>query len=251
MEMDAVVVNVLGRAVELAVRGAGAPSIVLESGSGDDLSSWVPVFGALAERRRTFSYSRPGYGRSDAVLTPRDPCTEASELRQLLCALGENPPYLLVGHSLGGLIMHAFASRYPHDIAGLVMVDPSHPDRAERMRRDIPEDARVRADLIAKVNGVPRQELDALSTPDVARSLRELKPYPGPVVVLGAWEVDHFNMYKRLREHHRMLLQETAACYPQGELRRVSCGHYIHHERPQAVLDAVDDLLRHSSERSR
>jgi pimeloyl-ACP methyl ester carboxylesterase len=236
-------VNLQGGVVELAIHGHGSPLIVLDSGSGDDWSSWSSIFPALAQRSRTLAYSRPGYGRSSVVQTPRDPWTQAQELRQLLRELGEQPPYLLVGHSRGGLIVQIYAALYPEETAGLVLVDPRHPELTERMQRDIPQDARTRASLMTQATGVAKEELESLEDPNRRRFPGDLTLYRGPIVVLGAWQLDQLGIYKQLRRYQRRLIRETAAFYPQSVLREAPCGHYIHVEQPGLVIEAIDAVL--------
>lgn len=81
----------------------------------------------LAGDATTFAYSRPGSGESDPVSTPRDGQGIIHELRSLLRSLDLPPPYVLVGHSLGGLYTRLFARRYPDDVRALILVDSTHP----------------------------------------------------------------------------------------------------------------------------
>src|SRR6185436_2048236 len=82
--LDPEVVEVDGRAVEIATAGAGDHTVVFESGLGDDWAPWDDVAYDLSADARVFAYSRPGYGRSDDPTTPRDPATIVEELRELL-----------------------------------------------------------------------------------------------------------------------------------------------------------------------
>jgi pimeloyl-ACP methyl ester carboxylesterase len=82
----------------------------------------------IAERTRVCSYDRAGFGWSDAGPMPRTAGRIAGELRTLLDRGGVAPPFLLVGHSFGGLVMRIFAHRYRTEVAGLVLVDPAHPE---------------------------------------------------------------------------------------------------------------------------
>jgi pimeloyl-ACP methyl ester carboxylesterase len=241
---DLRVARVLDRTVELVLRGeGGGPTVVLESGLGDDLTSWGSVFGALAKRARTLVYSRAGLGRSTPGPAPRDLPSEVRELRQLLAALGQKPPYLLVGHSWGGLIVQAFAASDRQDVAGMLLVDSAHPDLIERVYRDTPEDGRAFDVAASQVYGpVARQELDALSAPGGGHFAGEDAPYDGPTIILGAWMFD-FNQSLDFRRHHRIRIQEIAQRYPHAELRKIFCAHHIQRERPLAVIDAVEELL--------
>jgi pimeloyl-ACP methyl ester carboxylesterase len=217
--------------------------VVLEAGLGDDITSWASVFAPLAQRARTLAYSRAGLGCSTPASPPRDLPSEVRELRQLLATLGEKPPYLLVGHSWGGLIVQAFAAKDPQDVAGMILIDSAHPDLIERIHRNTPEDGRAFDIAASQVYGpVARQELDALSAPSGGHFAGEDTPFDGPMIILGAWMFD-FNQSRDFRRHHRIRVQEIAQRYPHAELRKVFCAHHIQRERPLAVIDAIEEIL--------
>lgn len=101
--------------------------VVFENGSRATVDSWNQVLDALPPDVAVFAYNRPGYDHSEATDTPRDGATVVAELRALLQQQGLKPPYVLVGHSLGGLYMQLFARRYPDDVRGVVLVDAVYP----------------------------------------------------------------------------------------------------------------------------
>jgi len=120
-------IDIGGRSLYLDCRGEGQPTIVLEAGSGSDSATWSAVIGALASTTRTCAYDRAGRARSD----PTDPRTlrdASTELRTLLSTAGEQPPFLMVGHSLGGAFIRVFAGDHRDEVVGLVMVDTFDPD---------------------------------------------------------------------------------------------------------------------------
>ena len=115
-------------------RRPGQPLVVLESGHGDWSRAWGKVQPAIAEFARVVSYDRAGFGWSDSGPRPRTPLQIITELHELLEKAGERPPYLLVGHSMGGPFSRLFFSRYPQEVAGMVWVDSAH----EELPRYIP-----------------------------------------------------------------------------------------------------------------
>ncbi|MBK7902527.1 MAG: alpha/beta fold hydrolase [Proteobacteria bacterium] len=228
-----------GRAVEIALQGRGSPSVVFESGLGDDLSPWMEVASSTARRATSLAYSRAGYGRSATSWSPRrDPRTVAAELDELLQTLGVPAPYVLVGHSLGGLYVQAYAAAYPQKVAGLVLVDPTHPDQVARVRGGAPGDARFVGIASHLFSGPMRAEFqahgDATAFPEPV--------YAGPVIVMAAERKQMLasDAFHKLRG---TLLREIAAHYPQGELRSVDAGHYIQREKPAAVVDAIEAIV--------
>jgi pimeloyl-ACP methyl ester carboxylesterase len=120
-----------GREIHLQVRGADSagPTVVLEVGMGSFSPNWYWVQEELAPLVRNVSYDRAGLGWSRRSHRPRDAQTIAMELRDALREAAIEPPYVLAGHSFGGLPVRAFAHLFPELTAGLVLVDASHPDQ--------------------------------------------------------------------------------------------------------------------------
>lgn len=121
--------TVAGRRVEAVTikRPDARATVVFENGSRATFDAWRKVIDMLPQDVSVFAYNRPGYGSSETTATPRDGATIAAELRGLLQQQGLPPPYVLVGHSLGGLYMQLYARRYPEDVRGIVLVDAVYP----------------------------------------------------------------------------------------------------------------------------
>lgn len=117
-----------GFRLHLHCTGTGTPSVVLEAALGGSSISWSLVQPSVARLTCVCSYDRAGFGWSDAGPMPRTAGRVADELRVVLERGGVPPPYVLVGHSFGGFVMRIFAARHPSDVAGLVLVDPAHPE---------------------------------------------------------------------------------------------------------------------------
>src|ERR1700735_5593465 len=112
------------------LEGHGTRTVILEAGLGDTLDIWKDVQSRIAAGcTRTLSYNRAGYVGSDPAGGPRDSATIVAELRAELKRRNIDPPYILVGHSLGGLYMQYFARNYPKEVAGLLLVDSTHWDQ--------------------------------------------------------------------------------------------------------------------------
>jgi pimeloyl-ACP methyl ester carboxylesterase len=124
-----------GRRIQIDCRGAGSPTVVLESGL-DNLGSlsWAAVHDSIAVTTRVCAYSRAGIMWSDASDTPFDLTALARDLHDALAAADERAPYVMVGHSIGGPYVMGFTHAYPSEVKGLVFVDASHPDQFARFR---------------------------------------------------------------------------------------------------------------------
>ncbi|RPI55187.1 MAG: alpha/beta hydrolase [Acidobacteria bacterium] len=108
--------------------GDGMPGVVLDAGIAASSLSWARVQPEVARFTRVCSYDRAGLAWSDLSTTPRSISTLVDELRQVIDHAGIAAPYVLVGHSFGGLVIRAFARAHLADVAGLVFVDPLHPE---------------------------------------------------------------------------------------------------------------------------
>lgn len=125
-------VDVGGFKMHIDCLGENGPSVILDSGLGDTYVSWRKVQPQVAKFSRVCSYDRAGLGYSDPSSRPRTSKDIAEELHALLQAAGIAPPYVLVGHSMGGFDVRLFASLYRNEVAGMVLVDASHPDQRNR-----------------------------------------------------------------------------------------------------------------------
>ena len=121
-----------GRRLDLYCVGEGSPVVVFDAGLGGDASSWDSIQAAVGQHTRACAYDRAGLGFSDPATRPNDSANAVDDLQRLLSAVGIKPPYILVGHSAGGMNMRLFAFEHPAEVAGMVLVDPSHEDQEQR-----------------------------------------------------------------------------------------------------------------------
>jgi pimeloyl-ACP methyl ester carboxylesterase len=122
-----------GHQLHIYCTGQGTPTVVLESPAGGLSATWGWVQPAVAGTVRVCSYDRAGLGWSETGDAPYDPARVPDDLRALLTGAHERPPFILVGHGLGAASARLFASRYPNDVAALVLIDspldaPARPD---------------------------------------------------------------------------------------------------------------------------
>lgn len=122
---DQIAVGAKPYAVQASIADAGRYTVVFESGFGTGMSAWRKVVPELARDARVLTYSRAGHGTSETRPEPRTIAQNTNELEQLIAAAKLAPPFILVGHSYGGLLVRAYAARHPEQVAGMVLVDPS------------------------------------------------------------------------------------------------------------------------------
>jgi pimeloyl-ACP methyl ester carboxylesterase len=225
---------------------AAEPLVVLQSGLGDGLSTWQSVADRVATRHAVFRYDRPGYGGSPSVAGPRDPCSVAQELHQVLQAAHLPPPYLLVGHSLGGLYHHAFARLYPEEVAGLLLLDPTHPDHFALMKVEAPaQAATVQALRWTLFGATARSEFD-----DQAGCRERLvgpptRPVPTRLLVsTQRAPLEEGDFIPFLEQRRTDWLRLTGA--PQIE-RVAQSGHYLQTDQPERVSQVIDAMVASAS----
>jgi pimeloyl-ACP methyl ester carboxylesterase len=128
-------VDVAGRRMHFTCAGGGTPAVVIIPGMGETSSDWEAVLQALAAHTTACAYDRPGLGWSDPAPGRPTAAGMAHDLRRLLDLAGVPPPFVLAGHSLGGIVARMFSSLYPGDVSAVALIDSSHPQQARRLPR--------------------------------------------------------------------------------------------------------------------
>lgn len=222
------------------VRGSGQPVVVLVSGFGMDRSSWQTVTDELSPDFTVAAVQRPGYGRQSDTDRPRDPCSIAAETRQALVAAGLPPPYLLVGHSLGGLYQYVFARLYPQDVAGLVLLDPTHPKHWQTLQAQLPMTARALQTAVQLYPSQARRNEFRQQTECLERLGHALPP---AMPVRLQFSRRHRDMERDLVPALQTLQQDWLSLTGATRSQRLwDSGHQIPMERPDAVAQAVREL---------
>jgi pimeloyl-ACP methyl ester carboxylesterase len=226
------------RQVEYARIDHGSPVVVFENGLGASMTSWERVFPVIGREATVFAYNRPSYGRSEAAPTPRDGAHIVDELRVLLRERGLAPPYVLVGHSLGGLYMQLFARKYPDEVAGLVLVDSTHPTQWEAASPLDGQPWWVRGLMFMFLTGQRQGEFDAVRATG-AEVLALPTVTDKPVVVLSAIDHGDAEIVKRANRKRA----DFPRLYPGCRQQWIESGHFIQHDRPAVVIDAIEEVL--------
>lgn len=133
--------DVGGHALYYECAGQGSPTVILESGGGGDSSYWADVFNGIKGTTRACMYDRANTGRSDSVSGTRTLEDMTRDLQALLENAHIGGPYILVGWSMGGLLVRIFADRHPEDVVGVVLLDSAHPDMGDRLLACLPPES--------------------------------------------------------------------------------------------------------------
>jgi pimeloyl-ACP methyl ester carboxylesterase len=223
------------------VEGQGSVTVVLESGLGDTLDVWKDVQPQIASGcARTVSYNRAGYLGSDPSDSPRDAAVIVAELRAELKYRHIAPPYVLVGHSLGGLYMQYFARNFPAEVAGLLLVDSTHWDQglADNYAANTPYAGRT---VTLFMPWIMRREVN--DSTGAGREVHESAPAGSvPTIVLASTIRPH-NETPEGRARADRLQDEIAADFPAARRLQVEqSGHYIQRDRPDIVIASARKL---------
>jgi pimeloyl-ACP methyl ester carboxylesterase len=235
--------------LNLLVGGEGAPAIVFEAGFGAGLASWSTIQSNISKFARTVSYDRAGIGQSEAGPKPRAAKQIAAELHTALKNAGVGPPYILVGHSFGGIYVRVFADMYPKEVAGLVLIDPSQEafddwtrTHKEAQRAPMPDEQMAKAP-----QGVRDESAQVPASYAQARAAKV--PAGIPVVLLSAMKDD--TMPATVRKVWSQMHEEWIAKVPGGKHVVVeNSGHFIQAEQPQLVIDAIKQVLDQASRKT-
>ena len=242
-------VDINGSKLEYVVAGEGKPVIVLLSGYGADIDiSWSMIFPEVETISTVIAYNRFNYGNSGRVELPQTGTEIVSALRSLLKAEGLNPPYVLVGHSLGGVYAQLFARQHSEEVSGVVLVDSSHPDQ-EEMRRAV--EGPVRHAVSGTINWIdamthPRRHTEVSSFAETASQIEAAPPFPDiPLIVISAgkeppaWLVGE-GFIRIFQENQRRLVSLS----PQGrQVIAKQSGHFVQNQEPEIVVQAIRKVV--------
>ena len=132
-------VDVGGYKMHINCTGQGSPTVILEAGAMEFSVNWAKVQPEVARFTRVCSYDRAGYGWSESSPHPRTANAQVEELHKLLVNANVHGPYVLVGHSLGGLLVRVYAHNYPAEVVGMVLVDTTTEDQYIRLAAAVPK----------------------------------------------------------------------------------------------------------------
>ena len=267
------------RKMYIECRGHGSPTVILVSGQRGSAAEWsmsesrtVPpqpaVFGEVARFTRVCAYDRPGtpvgesFSRSDPAAQPTTAGAATADLHALLRSSGESAPYVIVGHSAGGTVARLYASTYPDEVRGMVLVDalaeglqdaqtPAQwPTQRLLLEGDLTESLREYPDI---------ERFDADATFAQLRAAPPLRPMP--LVVLssdasigqlvqdmaakGQLPAGVPADFGFVTERAQRVAQDKLAALVPGARhdKKTKSGHNIHHEQPQLVVKAIRDVV--------
>lgn len=237
----------LGQAsFEYAVSGVGAPSVVLVNGSGGPIEGWHKLFDRLAETSTTFAYNRPGLGRSTKPSRPQTAAAMVEDLRALLLAVQIPRPWLIAGHSFGGLIANLFARLHPHEVSGVILIEATAPEDVVLLSGHETKLQKALAWLANRAMPLHRYH-EAVHAAQSAAEVAAAPAFPPiPLTIITgakpamAWASNSTAI--ALRAAHQ---QALAALSPLGRhIHATRSGHFPQFTEPDLVLSAIRETVR-------
>jgi len=223
------------------IRNNDAPKVVVfENGLDAKMHLWNKIIPEISKDATTFAYNRPGYGNSDPASTPRNGFYIINELRLLLKSKGLKPPYVLVGHSFGGLYMQLFARQYPKEVVGLILVDSTHPNHFKGKGAIDNWPTWIRVAFLWSLSSTAEEELGLINT--TGEEVLSLPSFTEkPVIVLSA--LQPMEKKSMIADDANEKRKDIVNLYPASKQIWVDSGHDIPKEKPSSVIEAIREVL--------
>jgi pimeloyl-ACP methyl ester carboxylesterase len=261
-------VSIGTHSLHIRCTGKGSPTVVIDTGIGDTSQRWQSIQAQVVQVTRVCTYDRAGYGKSEPGPQPRHSQRAADELKQLLENAGVREPYVLVGHSLGGLNVQVFADRYPDLVAGLILLDPAplafitgqaFPElyrmfeqqaaelqqMAEAARQSTDAEAQTKTNYLEAV----ASEHAALITESVSQVAAIASFGNISLVVIGSGkpnpafgeQAEVFQQFW-IEQNRELATKSTNGTFVLAQ----ESSHYLHEDAPELVVDAIRQVSEHA-----
>jgi len=247
-------IDVGGRSLHSCVYGEGSPTVVLVSGFGAPQTYWNPVIPDLAAQTTVLTYDRAGIGKSEIGELPTHGKQAAADLHTLLNKLNLPKPYIVIGHSYGGILVRLFASMYPDEVGGIILEDSSYEGMLAEQKKILKGKDLEQLEKMASRYAVPDNPKTEGDYRDITtEQVKNSKPLPHvPFVVLSAGDrlrnmppIFSDEAKKKLAELGIEMQKKLAALIPGAKHIIVDdVGHNMHLERPEVLIKPVIEMIK-------
>lgn len=222
---------------KLVGESIGKPTVIMDAGYGDFSKAWNKIIGDISRLSNVLIYDRAGLGKSETSSNPRTSREIVKELKELLIEAKINPPYILVGHSFGGVNMRMFATEYQNEVCGLVLVDSTPEDYRERFLPTMSQDFQQAYNKQFVYEGNYDEFMESLKQLKETRLKLNI-----PLIVLSAGKKAHYS--KESQELWNEMQREILEISSKGELVIAeNSAHYIQNDEPEVVVSAIKKLI--------
>lgn len=248
--------QIQGCTLEYITSGSGSPAIVLVNGAGGPLEGWYRVYAELAAISTVFAYNRPGIGGSDRPNSPQTGDVIVTILRELLMTIGIVPPYILVGHSLGGLYVNLFARRFPGEVAGVVLLDAAAPGDEilqHTYQTTLQRGLNAVIGLFDPIFGRDKNREVAFVS-ETVNQLNNAGPFPDVplIVVSGGKPISPVFMSAKALQIRRENQMALSALSRYGEqMIAARSGHFPQFSEPERVVRAIQQVHERAKQQAR
>lgn len=245
-------VEIRGKKQYYLSKGNGEPVIVFITGLGPTLDDFEAIQNKLCKTNRVICYDRAGIGNSESFNNERTLENISSELKELLDAIGLNKPFLLVGHSRGGVIARYFVDKYPDKVNGLVLIDPAIPEHKWLKRQLRTESEKIEFDKYYEsfctdsINYTKtiRNEFRNTFKNDSAAVLGKGFPLSIPITLIASNKVSNIKYNQEEVKIKVELVKSYLNINPNINLIFTDkAGHFIHDEQPKLIIKEITAML--------
>lgn len=238
-------VDVGGYSLFLNCKGTGSPTVILDSGLDSDSNAWLTVMPRIQNVTRVCAYDRAGLGRSDAApKTPRTSMDMVTDLHNLLNNAHLDGVYVLVGASIAGFNVRLYASEYPQEVAGMILVDASHPDQIARLLAALPPESPDEDNELQELRRAISEHIESIEGIDIEASAEQVRASGSlgniPLTVLTAGAEAVTETETRLDAVWLEMQKELAALSANSNHIVVpNANHCIQCDAPEVVANAI------------
>ena len=244
--------------------GEGPTTFVLIAGLGETMHTWSSISEELNKRGRVFMYDRSGLGHSEEGVYPRSVDNVATELKIVLDNEKIPGPYVIIGHSAGGFVARYYANKYPEDVLGLMMIDPFTGDVARKEATNTTIGYKVMSWVFRNLSwsGIPFYLLPKTPPHPIYKTSKGTKTYASEGHAVSISLEEFAEIDKSNADVPLYFLQADKKKNPYNEIQQewsrqvfdkysnssnryflIESGHHIHIDKPEAVLDALDEFV--------
>jgi pimeloyl-ACP methyl ester carboxylesterase len=217
--------------------GEGKPTVILDAGMGSSSGDWLKIQPVVASFTRVFSYDRAGLGRSEKAPIPRTCKDFVSDLRIFLSAANLHPPYILIAHSWSGINARWFASQYPDEIVGMVLIDAVHENKYEQFAKILSDEHAKRMWASLRDPSKNDENIDRIASIEQVHNAKCTFDFP-LIVLTRATDSDEMNIIETSLQAEFLKLSFESKQYVSKY-----DDHFIQNSEPELVIYSIRQLV--------